>query len=163
MYFKRFDNIYYPFTVGGKDVVNVVRDITTNVRFRKAILENITLFDEYDIVDGETPEIIASKVYGSTEYHWVIMMCNQRYDYVNDFPMDSRTLNLYISEKYPGTENATHHYENEQGFVVSENEVGAVAVSNYQYEINVNETKRRIKLISPQLLSQILTQFKSLV
>lgn len=163
MYFKRFNNIYYPFTINNKEVVNVVRDITSNVRFRKAVLENVTLFDEYDIVDGETPEIIASKVYGSSEYHWVIMLCNQRYDYMADFPMDSFTLNQYIVEKYGDQLYATHHYENEQGMVVMSDAEGASPVTNYQHEINVNETKRRIKLISPTLLSQILTQFKDLI
>lgn len=163
MYFRRFDPILYPFTVGSKEVVNVVRDITTNVRFRKAILENITLFDEYDIVDGETPEIIAHKIYGSSEYHWVIMLCNQRYDYLADFPMQSNVLETYIVDKYGDNVHDVHHYENALGQVVTSDTPDAIAVTNYQYEINANEAKRRIKLISPSLLSQITTQFKTLI
>lgn len=163
MYFNEFNTMYYPFSINGQEVVKIVRDITTNVRLRKAILENVTLFDEYDIVDGETPEIISAKVYGSPEFHWVIMLCNQRYDYLNDFPMSERVLNDYIAAKYEGDEYETHHYVDDRGFTVASTTPGATPITNYQYEVDLNESKRRIKLISPQLLTQLITQFKSII
>jgi len=89
MYFKHFPTIYYQFQIGDQLILKPITDIVTNVRFRKEILENITLFDDYDIKDGETPEIIAEKVYGSPFYHWMIMLANERYDYVRDFPLSS--------------------------------------------------------------------------
>ena len=64
MYFNEFPNIYYSFKINGKDKFVLIKDITQNVRIRKEILANITLYDEYDIRDGETPEIIAEKIYG---------------------------------------------------------------------------------------------------
>lgn len=159
MYFKKAPLLYYTFDVGNKVETKIVRDITHNVRFRKAILENITLFDEYDMQEGDTPEIVAYKVYGSAEYHWVVMLCNQRYDYLNDFPKSQRDLEAYIFDKYDEPY-GVHHYVNEQGFIVSADDVNALPVSNYQYEQDVNESKRRIKLISPQLLSTILTEYR---
>jgi hypothetical protein len=93
MYFKEFPRFLYDFKKpDGTTETQIVRDITRNVRFRKEILENITLFDEYDVMDGETPEIIAEKVYGNPKYHWVIMLANQRYDYINDFPKEETSL-----------------------------------------------------------------------
>jgi alpha-amylase/alpha-mannosidase (GH57 family) len=163
MYFQKFPNIYYEYNIGGRPVLKVVKDISTNVRFRVAVLENITLFDEYDIREGETPEIIAHKVYGSSEYHWIVMLCNQRFNYVKDFPLPYDSLNSYINEMYPDNTMGIHHYENEQGFVVNSNAPGAFAVTNYDHEVAVNETKRRIKLISPQLLANILTQFNTII
>jgi hypothetical protein len=74
----------------------LVRDITRNVRFRKELFENITLYDEYDVVDGETPEIISEKVYGTPNYHWVIMLLNQNWDYLNDWVKDETTLKSCI-------------------------------------------------------------------
>jgi hypothetical protein len=161
MYFNNFQNIYYQYDIGGKPVLKVVKDITTNVRFRKAVLDNITLFDEYDVKDGETPEIIAAKYYGNPEYHWVIMLCNQRYDYLEDFPKSTHALEDYINGKYANPY-GTHHYEVD-GFIVSQGTPGAVPVSNYEYEDRLNESKRRIKLISPQLLNQIIANFKSII
>jgi hypothetical protein len=93
MYFKEFPRFLYDFKKpDGSTETQIVKDITRNVRFRKEILENIALYDEYDIVDGETPEIIAEKVYGNPKYHWVIMLANQRYNYITDFPKEETSL-----------------------------------------------------------------------
>lgn len=164
MYFRRFPILLYNYDIGNDEEpsLKTVTDITTNVRLRKVILENITVFDEYDIMEGETPEIIADKVYGSAEYHWVIMLCNQRYDYVRDFPLTYNAFNKYVNQKYSGTLYDVHHYE-KNGFVVMENVIGRVPVTNYEYEDRLNEQKRRIKLISPQLLGRILSEFKNLI
>lgn len=77
MYFKNFQKIYYDYTINGEKELKVVTDITKNVRFRKEVLFNILTYDLYDIKDGETPEIIAEKIYGNPEYHWIIMLANE--------------------------------------------------------------------------------------
>jgi len=69
MYFKDFDKFLYEYNIAGKDKAIIVKDITKNVRFRKDLFANITVYDQYDIIDGETPEIIAEKIYGNAEYH----------------------------------------------------------------------------------------------
>lgn len=162
MYFAKFPVIYYDFDVNGKTVLKPVKDITVNVRIRNAILENITLFDEYDIQEGETPEIVAAKIYGNPQYHWVVMLCNQRFDYIEDFPKTTRVLEQYINDKYQQPF-ATRHWENAQGLVVPQSTIGATPVTHYEYENRLNESKRRIKLISSQMLVKIMSQFKSLI
>ena len=62
MYFKEFPKFQYDFAYGKDTKVSVVQDITRNIRFRRDVLANVSLYDEYDIIDGETPEIIAEKV-----------------------------------------------------------------------------------------------------
>ena len=101
MYFKQFPQIYYDFPQANSSdtELQILTDVTTNVRFRKQVLENVTLYDEYDMLEGETPEMVAEKVYGNPELHWVIMLANQRYDYLKDFPMSSRELELYCIDK----------------------------------------------------------------
>jgi hypothetical protein len=163
MYFKNFDQIYYDYEINGNKELIVVTDIVKNVRFRKEILANISVYDEYDIRDGETPEIIAEKIYGNASYHWIIMLVNERYDYVNDFPLTQLNLETHVKQKY-GVNNmyATHHYINEAGYIVNSTEVGAFPISNYQYEENLNESKRRIKIVSKSLINTIIKNFKSL-
>ena len=138
----------------------VVTDISRNIRFRKEVLANITSYDLYDIVDGETPEIIAEKIYGSAEYHWIIMLANDMYDYRADFPLTQLQLEKYVDDKYGDDADATRHYVDENGFVVMPDVSGAVSVSNRQYEEQVNESKRRIKIISKELISIVLKNFK---
>lgn len=164
MYFKNFPSFLYDFDINGKTEYRLVKDITQNVRLRKQLLSNVTLYDEYDIRDGETPEIIAEKVYGSPLYHWVVMLVNEKYDYIDDFPLPTYELERHITAKYgAGNEYDTHHYVDVNGFIVDSSQPGAVSVSNYNYELDLNESKRRIKLISPTLLNTILKNFKELI
>ena len=164
MYFDNFSKFLYDFNVKGKTQYTLVKDITQNVRVRKEVLANITLYDEYDIKDGETPEIIAEKVYGSSEYHWVIMLANEKYNYVDDFPLSTYQLERHIKDKW-GFEGQydTHHYIDSKGFVVNSDHPEATSVSNYDYEDRENEKKRRIKLISPRLLDTLLKNIKDLL
>jgi len=164
MYFRNFNNFFYDFQIGGERVITRVKDITKNVRLRTEILSNVTLYDEYDIKDGDTPEIIAEKYYGSPEYHWIVMLCNDRYDWLADFPMTTPALSSYVTQKYgSGNEYATHHYVDNNGFEVDADNAEATSVSNYAYEDTQNETRRRIKLISPSLLAKILRNFEDII
>jgi hypothetical protein len=160
MYFEEFPNFLYDFDVNGKRKAMLMTDITRNVRFRRDILSNITVYDEYDIIDGETPEIIAEKFYGDAQYHWVVMLANDRFDYLNDFPLDYPRLSAYIEDKYGSSADAIHHYEDSNGNIVHSTSSGAASISNRQYEEDLNESKRRIKIISRDLLVTILNNYK---
>jgi hypothetical protein len=160
MYFKDFPKFIYDFNYGTNSKTSVVTDITRNIRFRKEIFSSVAYYDEYDLVDGETPEIIAEKIYGNAEYHWILMVANDKYDYISDFPLAEQQLTRHIQEVYGSTANNVKHHVNADGYIVNSNAPGAVAVTFAQHERNVNETKRRIKIISPQLVNSILKNFK---
>lgn len=101
MYFKDFPSFLYDFNYGN-DVIktDVVKDITRNIRVKKDILSNVALFDHYDIIDGETPEIISEKFYGTPEYHWVIMLANEKFDWLSDYPLTEGELQKHIAHVY---------------------------------------------------------------
>jgi len=170
MYFKEFPTFLYDFRYGNSanTKTSLVKDITRNIRFRRDILSTITMYDEYDIEDGETPEIIAEKMYGNPEYHWIIMLANNRYDYITDFPLDEVSLVKHIEAKYGEDRYAVHHYEAQvdadaDNHVVNSDYPGAYPVSNDEWERRINEEKRRIKIISPSLVSAILKNYKDLL
>lgn len=164
MYFENFPKFVYEFNVADKTKAIIVSDITRNVRFRKEMFANISLYDEYDIEDGDTPEIIAEKFYGNAQYHWIVMLVNDRYDYIGDFPMSYTQLVKYAEDKYGvGNLYDVHHYENPNGLVVNQDDPSAGAVTNIQYEERVNESKRRIKIVSPELVAKVLKQFNDLL
>lgn len=161
MYFNKFPTMLYDFYINGKTDVKLITDVTRNIRFRRDVLANVTVFDEYDIGDGETPEIIAERIYGNSEYHWIIMLANERFDYRADFPLPYVELSRYVTDKYGvGNEDADHHYIDSNGFIVNSDEPGATSVSNRQYEEAENEKKRRIKLIPSTIIDTILKNFK---
>lgn len=164
MYFKRFPTIYYPVTINGVNQYSILKDVTINVRFVKEFLSNITLYDLYDIVDGETPEIISEKFYGTPLYHWIVMIVNERYDYINDFPLPYDQLVSYVKDKY-GEENMynAHHYENAQGYIVNPDEPFAKEITNFDYEEKLNESKRTIKIISRSIVETVVKEFIKMI
>jgi len=99
-------------------------------------------------------------VYGNAQYHWVIMLANERYDYLADWPMTQVALDQYVIDKYGDQADAVHHYIDYDGFIVSSDIPGAASISNRQYEDKLNESKRTIKIISRDLISTILKNFK---
>jgi hypothetical protein len=164
MYFEKFSDFLYDYELTpGHRTAYIVTDITRNVRFRRDILANITVYDEYDMQDGETPEIVADKFYGDSQLHWVVMLANQRYDYLNDFPMTYSVLNKFIKDKYGDDVYDTHHYEDENGNWVMSNQAGALEVTNFDYEQKINESKRKIKIVTQDVLSIILKNFNDLI
>lgn len=164
MYFQDFPEFLYDFefTKNKRDAL-VLTDITRNIRFRRDILANITVYDEYDVVDGETPEIVAEKIYGNAEYHWIVMLVNERFDYRKDWVLSIPRLEEYITDKYGAQADAVHHYEDSKGNIVHPTAMGALSVSNRQFEQSENEKKRRIKIVSSQLIDTILNNFKELL
>lgn len=151
--------------------INLI-DITTNVRFKREILNNITLYDYYLIEDGETFEMISEKLYGSPHYNWILMLLNDVFDYRNDGFKQPLEFEQYIIDKYDSIENAQEniqHYINKEGFIVNfdnEDVTGvhdATEVNSYDYEVNFNEQKRKIKVISKNVLEIVLQNFRDLV
>lgn len=160
MYFSKIPNVYAPYTIGGIEQYIQIKDITVNVRFVSEFLSNITIYDLYDIKDGETPEILAENFYGTPTYHWAIMLANDRYDYINDFPISSNTFVEYVVGKYGQSHlNDVHHYENQGGLIVDSDFVGRLAISNYTYEDRLNESKRTIKVISQNIIEQVAKEY----
>lgn len=79
---------------------DTVTNIISRFAFEKGLKENSSIFYPYTIQDGDTPEMIASKYYGSPEKHWIVLMFNDIIDPQYDWPLDQRTLITYINDKY---------------------------------------------------------------
>lgn len=115
-------------------------DTVTNILFRIGLIKevmdtNINAYYYYAIQDTDRPEIIAEKVYGDPEAHWIILYANNIYDPYYDWPMDDRTFQKYIIDKYGSVEWAktnTHHYEK---VITRENPAAQVTVVE-TYDIN---------------------------
>ena len=168
-YFSNFPVIPYDSQGDGnlKDVTNLLRRVVV----RTKIEENTSVFDTYDVKEGETPEMIAHKLYGDINLHWVVLLFNKVKDRYHDWPMTQQQFDLYMKDKY-GIENisAVHHYEitQESGHTTTKIDVGtsnalypsATAVTNYEYEEALQDQKRKIKLLDPRYVDQFVAEFK---
>lgn len=106
-YFSRFPLLRY----SSNNTVTVTSDVLKRVAVNQKTKENLVLFDEYDIQEGETPETVSYKFYETTDYHWVILIVNDILDPRYGWPLKGDELYEYTAAKYgSGNVNAVHHY-----------------------------------------------------
>ena len=175
MYFDSFPIIPYGSTDGTvKNVTNLLR----RVAIRTKVKSNAALFDTYDVKNGETPEIIADKLYEDPELHWVVLMVNNVTDRYHDWPMSEQQFNTYVNEKYSNPD-GIHHYEisQESGDTTQKIEVydpelissdtdaytSATPITNREYEESEQDKKRKIRLLDPVFIDQFVDEFKILM
>ena len=168
MYFSEFPLYQYDFDGKGQSA-KLITDILRRVSVRAKVKANTLLFDKYDIVDGETPEIVADKYYGSPQYHFVVILLN---DIVNqyDWPLDSVQYAKFLKDKYGDNIDGVHHYEINQTsgdttikLEVSSDTTGATLVTNREYEDRLQDQKRSIRLLDRVYLRSFVEEFKKLI
>ena len=85
MYFEKFPTTFY--TLDDQKTVQIVRNIFLRLNINENIKNNLSLYDEYDVLDGETPEIVADKFYKNPQSHWLILHMNDILDPRFDWPL----------------------------------------------------------------------------
>ena len=201
---------YFPTTFYNSSNTSLSLDTVTNIiarfSFENELKENSAIFYPYDIQDGDTPEIIANKYYGSPEKHWVVLMFNDIIDPQYDWPLDQRTFITYVNDKYSAngaanttvqsgivwaqsTNNVKTYYktvarvssEPTKETITEQIEIDANTYANvttssstytlqngktvtetvskskltyYDYEVEQNESKRKIKLLKAEYVAQ---------
>ena len=141
-------------------VVSYGKDILTDIS-RRFVIHNIdtdhsrNIYFEYMIKNWKAPEHIAYDYYGSCDYVWLVLVINNIIDPVNDWLLQDEELKQLVVQKY-GRENTygVHHYERD-GIIYDHFVSGATMITNYEYENNINEQKRKIKIIYPEFVSEI--------
>ncbi len=97
-YFNNFPKLDYGLESNNQ------KDFVTNIVSRFGIddklKENSSIYYEYYIEDGETPEILAAKYYDSPEKHWIILAMNDIVDPQFDWPLTYSQFNEYVDVKY---------------------------------------------------------------
>ena len=168
-YFNSFPTMLYD--ADGEGSAKLVTNIFKRIQMRANMKKEVVLLDQYDIQEGETPEIVADKHHGSVYYHWVILMTNGITDPFHDWPKSTRQLQLYLADKYTPTQlNQAHHYEISQSsgdttikIEVPQGTAGATTITNREYEDALNESKRKISLLRNDYLSFFLDEFSNLM
>jgi len=105
-YFNYFPRTFYSPTSENRNL-DVVTNIISRFSFEREFKDNLAVYYEYDIQDSDTPEIIASKIYASSERHWIVLLLNDIIDPQYDWPLDYRTLIQFIDNKYTSSANTS--------------------------------------------------------
>ena len=170
MYFGNFPIIAYD-SVGNGDF-KLVTNLLKRVAVRSKVRSNTLLYDTYDVKEGETPEILADKLYGDAELHWVILFVNNVIDVYHQWPQNQNQFLAYINDKYSDVD-ATHHYEISQtsGDTTIKIDIGtdntdyptASIITNAEYEEELQNNKRKIRLLDPAYLDRFVSEYEILM
>ena len=168
-----------------------VKNLFRRTKLRDDLQNVFTLFDKYEIPDEFRPENVAEDFYGNDELDWVVLTTAGIVNVRNEWPLNNRDIFDYSFEKYGDNLNATRFFETkeiknssgsiilEKGKVVDSDFVfkyydtnGIVEVkgtnvrtgiSNYDYEVRLNEEKRSIFVLKSEYLQQFLSDFRDIM
>ena len=170
MYFANFPLI--PYDNYGTGDFRLTPNILKRIAVRANVKTTTSLFDTYDVKEGETPEMIADKLYGNPEFHWVVLMMNDVVDRYHQWPMSRRQFLAHLNDKYTNVD-AVHHYEISQssGDTNIKINIGtsntdhptATAITNREYEQERQDSLRKIRLLDPDFIDDFVTEFEILL
>jgi hypothetical protein len=168
---------YLPNTLYAFDDTQIltVKHIFRRFKFYDSVKENVRSFDSYKIQEGETPDMLSYKFYETPDYHWIILMFNDIVDPYGQWPMNHEDLGRYVESKY-GKDNVytNAHWVNAKGQSVDPNHYlgvlntdgtytqDMIALTNYDYEEMINNSKRKIYIPRQEYISKITSEIEKL-
>tara|TARA_B100002019_G_scaffold116909_1_gene100397 strand:- start:21 stop:599 length:579 start_codon:yes stop_codon:yes gene_type:complete len=179
-YFKNIPNVLYDINGTEPNQFRAVTNIMSRVRFKPSVIENITDYYPYKVLEGERPDIVSYKKYGTVAYSYLILLINDIVDPLFDWPLPSRQFENYIIEQYGSVANAQS--TNKYYYQIVRAEVAKTGVSErvpeykiivdqttynsldasvrsaqnvYDWETEQNDNKREIKIINPDFIQDI--------
>ena len=100
-YFKFFPKVGYDINRTGTQ--QEVVDIYRQVRPIGDRLDEIYRYTTYTVQDGERPDIVSQRLYGTPKYYWTFFVVNNfLHDGYKVWPMSTRMLEDYIEKEFNG-------------------------------------------------------------
>ena len=97
-HFKNFPKVFYNF---GSEIDSVIfQKLGTYVDIIDQVRDDITIYSDYTILDGDRPDILSYNLYGNIQYYWLIF-------YVNDalreegWPLNANEVQEQMEKYYP--------------------------------------------------------------
>ena len=169
----------------------VVKNLFKRSKLRTDVDQAITAFNYFDIKEGMRPDMVAQELYDNPELDWVVLTSNNITNIRNEWPLSHNDLHEYMLEKYGSDANIAkvHHFETREildefsrvimpaGLQVDENftfkyknstnsilNVNPVsAITNYQYEVKLNDQKRKIRILKSEFLSAFISEHREIM
>lgn len=153
----------------------ILTNITKRYDFFEKVLNQEKYFFTVEVIQGETIESIAERIYGSAEYSWLILLSTRS---ENPFFVNYKSeqeMTDFIKEKYGINLFDVHHYEKIDGTILDDVDVfyyekskysllykDVIKITNDYYERRLNEERRIIRIIRPEFLSQIISEIQEI-
>ena len=170
-----------------------VKNLFKRGKLREDIFQDLTFFTKYQVIGDDRPDNIAYKLYNDPSLDWVILLSNNIINIQTEWPMQQADLDRYLLDKYGSYEklNEVHHYEtieikNSSGVTIVEEGLTVESdfsvtfydwmidsleikqgitnpVTNYDYEMKIEDEKRNIFALKPRYLNVIKDDMEDLM
>ena len=179
-YFRNLPKVRYDINGAEPNKYLNVTNIMKRISFKPSVIEDITDYYPYRVKDGERPDIISHQKYGSVAYAYLIMLINNIYDPIFDWPLSAQQFEKYLTNKYGSVSSAMgttkYYYQVIRAevartgtseripavkFIVDQTTYDALGTgdrstqSQYEWEDELNDNKRDIKLINSDFIQDI--------
>ena len=179
-YFRNLPKVKYDIYGAEPNKYRNVTNIMKRISFKPSVIEDISDYYPYRVKDGERPDIIAHQKYGSVAYAYLIMLVNDIYDPLFDWPLSAQQFEKYLTNKYGSVSSAMgttkYYYQIIRAevartgtservpavkFIVDQTTYDALETgdrttqSQYEWEDELNDNKRDIKLIDASFIKDI--------
>lgn len=176
-FFGEYGQVWYTLNNGAVVLLN---DISKFVTFGQRWKNDQRTQLQYTIKDGELPHQISYRIYDTLDYWWTILLFNNIWDFNNQWPRTDGQVDDYIALKYPNNEPTdVHHYIGPNGLVAdllsfyvlygTTTDAQAISIGNleavsiYDYEHALNDLKRNIIIIDPDVIQSVQNEFQTLL
>ena len=179
-YFRNLPKVKYDIYGAEPNKYRNVTNIMKRISFKPAVIEDISDYYPYRVKDGERPDILSFQKYGTVAYAYLIMLINDIQDPLFDWPLSSQQFEKYITNKYGSVSSAMnttkYYYQIIRAevartgtseripavkFIVDETAYDALSIGDrstqtaYEWEDELNDNKRDIKLINAAFIQDI--------
>ena len=76
------------------------KNIFRRFKISDASLDSLVYYKQYTVTDADRPDLVSEKVYGDSQYDWVILLANNIINPYFDWPMPTPVLQDHINQKY---------------------------------------------------------------
>ena len=189
-YFRELPDLFYesPLSTRNSSTEYVrVKNLFRRVKLRDDLQNVFTLFNKYEIREGQRPDTVAEEIYGSADLDWVVMLTAGIINLHDQWPLSNRDLYVYAENKYGDDLNSVRFYETtevkdssgrlilpkgkivDSGFTIpnpstpTANLNPVVGISNFEYEVRKNEDKRLIYILKNDYLQLYLNDLRRIM
>ena len=97
-FFKQFPNTLYQFQANQP---SLIKDFFRHVDANRKLSKNITAYTKYEILDGERPDNVSQKLYGTPDFYWTFFIINENLkNGIDDWPKASSTIESEFQLEY---------------------------------------------------------------
>lgn len=193
MYFSLIPNLNYPTISPDSNSsfdYSLVKNLFLRGELRSEVLDSILAVQDYFIRGDDRPDNVADELYNRSDYDWIVLLSNNITDVHNQWPLSEYAFNTYVNSKYSQSElEDVHHYETlevrdsdyrliqeaglevDQNYSISYLDSGVVkttsgmvkAITNLEYEQNLNDQKRSIRVLKPAYINLLISDLKDVM